>query len=202
MAVNAYNQASDMVTNLNTMPEVTNTAGDKAGNYAKRVLATVTPTAVELGSTTTVYTMVRLPTVSRIKRIVVMTDRALDTSTTTVFAINVGLAYSNGPGQSPPVLDGSQLANSALVVSQTQFGSALKFGGGGTFASAILAPNMIDLPPTNGATAWSVANHNKVIWEMLGLAADPGGYFDVTIQVSAAPTTTQTSAIALMVDFD
>lgn len=203
MATNAYNQKSDMVTNLDTIPEVINTAGEKAGNYAKRVLATVTPTAVELGSTTTVYSMVRLPSQCRVKRIVLMADRGLDTSTTTTFAVNVGAAYSDAPGQSPPVLDGSQLTNSSVVIDQACFATARLFGGtGGDGAAATRAANIIDLAPVNGANKWNVAGHNKTIWEMLGLATDPGGFIDITLQVQAAPTTTQTSAIALMVDFD
>jgi hypothetical protein len=202
MATNNYAIYSNSVSNLDTLTPNPNTVGEGASGWVKNLTDTLTPTTAVLGSTSTTATMnfLRVHSKAIVKRLKLITDGNLDTSSTTVGSFNVGVAYSDAANPQNPGTagfptgaynDGTNPSSAAVVVSSTFFLSAGKFGGGSNTNSL---GNNYDVPI-------KAANINLPLWKALGLAADPGGFFDIFLQVAATATTTGTAVVAMSLDY-
>lgn len=66
-------------------------------------------------------------------------------------------------------------------------------------AAASIASAAANGTEVAGGNVLSVANREKRIWELLGLAADPNRYYDVALTLTAA--TTAAGSVAMQVQF-
>lgn len=141
---------SPAITGLDTTPVSPSTTGEGAPAYARVNDGFVT--CLTADTTASLYKLVRIPSNSKLKNLYLNTD-ALGASTT----LNVGLYYSDS------TVDGTPPAVQGTVINATLFGSAL---------AATSAQVDTDISP-------NISLRSTPLWSVAGLAADPGGYFDV-----------------------
>jgi len=178
MSANSYAQKSTQITNLDASPTVRPTAGED-GAAAQTVIAQPIPfTTGDTTVTTTIYNVLRVPTTAVLKTLHLIADAPIDVATTPTLTWAVGLAYSDNTNY-----DGTKVANQGTYVnSGTEFASA---DTAGTQASGGVVH---DISPTLG-------NQVLPLWKgPAGLTSDPGGFFDITMQVSAI-SATETSTV-------
>lgn len=108
-------------------------------------------------SATSVFRITTVPSNARISEILVT---AADF--TTAGAINVGLHRTTADG--------------GAVVDADLFASAVDMSGG-PFTN-------LDVTREAGTTNWALANAENMLWQALGLTADPGIEYDVTATIS------------------
>lgn len=162
---------SPAITNLDTIPPLTSTTGEGATGYLREVSGFVTTVSADAALST--YQLVRVPTNAKIKRV------ALSWAAMTAGKVQVGVYYSDS------TVDGTAVANQGLVVPTT---------GVAFFASDIdltSASGMIDETFQNQANSGSntIALINQPLWQALGLASDPGGFFDIVATVHTTAIT-------------
>lgn len=165
------NLKSTPITSLDASPPVRTTAGKGASGILRQVDGTVTATtAMEAGST---YALVRVPSNAIIKEV----WACLDTAVTT-FTVDIGVYYSSGADvpaeQRGDVLDADLFASAvalASIVVPTQY----------THEAA--------------ASALTVADMFKPLWDLAGLTSDPACNFDI---VMTATATNDGAAIAYL----
>ena len=131
------------------------------------------------------YQFVRVPTNAKVKSV------NLTTQAQGAGAIQIGVYYSDS------TVDGTAAANQGLVVPTT---------GVNFFAQDVsLASAINDAPETfqNQATAgaYNASLINQPLWQALGLASDPGGFFDIVGTVHTTAITTGTGFAALSVRY-
>lgn len=162
---------SQSITNLDSNPIVANTAGVGARADFDEISDFVTPTTGGLGSTSSIYKMVRLPMYAKVKELTLTADAALDTSTGLV--LDVGAYYSDSTN------DGTPANLQGTLISQNCFAAAIPFQA--TFQRVA------------ADSAWAVANKNLPLWVALGLSAGPTGappvgMIDVVVKVHTIAT--------------
>lgn len=170
------------LTNLDTIPVFINTAAQGAPNLSRDVSDFAAATVAGLGSTSSTYKMVRLPSDATLKSITVFTGAALETSGSPTLSIDVGAYYSDS------TVDGTAVANQGSLISANCFAAAELFG-----ASTTLS--------VNGALNMNANLINQPLWKQAGLTADPGGAIDIVIAVHAAVTTGALGNIGLRCSF-
>jgi hypothetical protein len=189
---------SQSLTNLDSTPFVPNSAGQgAAGRYAE-VDDVCAATATGVGTTTSTYKLVRIPTGAIPKSVQLATDVALDTGThALVFDINLIFSDSTIDG-TPAALQGliPTTANNGSVTTIASYSSPNKIFGtvNNTSASVALAPTNVTL---NGSrTNYPLVNLvQQPLWQTFGFVdgrgnpADPGGYFDLMLYVSTGAGT-------------
>lgn len=170
------------LTNLDAAPPVTNTTGNGAPARLKSTSGFVTTVSGDLGGTT--YQLVRVPSNARIKQIL-SSSQAMGAGD-----IDLSVYYSSAND------DGTAPANQGLVVPTT---GAVFFRDGLDVTNAVA---QTDYTFANAANAGSYNQGlvNKRLWDALGLASDPGGYFDI-VAVVAATTITTGALISLTVNW-
>lgn len=162
MAVETLKSAE--LTVRDATPAGQNPQGEGAKYSARYISGFVTvPAAASINST---LRFTRVPTNAKIKEIF------LETEAQAAGAVDVGVYYSASLTDSP------QAANKAGAVIDADF-----------FASAqsIAAATKVDI--TNESGTYNLSLRNKELWEAVGLATDPGGYFDIVGTVTTAVTT-------------
>ncbi len=180
MATDALKSLS--ITNLDSLNPgpIRNVAGEGAPGAIKVINDYVTPTTGGLGSTSSKYKMVRLPTNAKIKRIKIEADIALDSGSPSL-AIDVGAYYSDS------TMDGTPPGSTGTAISTSCFAAAVAFAQG---ASTLT----VDATPT-------VANRNVPLWSAAGLSSDPGGMIDVVVAVHTAANTAASHNFGCQVDY-
>lgn len=159
---------STQVTNLDSLPPVANTAGESGVGSLRCLTQSVSPTnGASIGST---YRVLRLPSNAKVKH--VLADTA---NTAGLGSYNVGLAYSDAPLVTSP--DGTPPAVAGSVVNATLFASAW---------SASAVAEATDITQQSGTITG--AGQNQPLWQAAGLTADPGGFMDVLLTSTVAPT--------------
>lgn len=162
---------SAQITALDTIPLLPVTAGEGAPAYLQEIDAYVT--CLTGDTTSSIYRLIRLNTNSKIKSIH-LDNAALSTST----ALNVGVYYSDA------VLAGGNEDGTPAAVSGTVVSGAAAF-----FASAVAAATAnVRLDITNQSGSYPINLRNQMLWQVLGLTSDPGGFFDIVVAPSAAVT--------------
>lgn len=147
------------VSNLDASPVTRLAPG--AGGFAYMRTADGYLTATTGMASGSTYQMVRIPRNAIIKHIWMKLD-----ATVTTFTANVGLYYSTS------TTDGTAAANQGAAVVNNCFASAVAYASQNTFTDLM-----------NNVTA---ANLDKTAWSGVGaLTTDPGGYFDVVINLTA-----------------
>jgi len=159
------------ITNLDASPPVrTTNYGARMQNAFGTVLATNGTGTATGGST---YRLARLPSQATLQSLKLWLDAAV-----TTFTADVTLYYSDTS------LDGTD-ANSGLVTAHV-FTTATAFAAITTATEYFLGGNI------KGANVWAATptagTYGDPLWKLADLAADPGGFFDITLV-----TTTTTS---------
>jgi hypothetical protein len=165
---------STSITNLDAVPVVQNSTGEGAPGYSRAISDSAAPTAAGLAAIGSAYKLVRIPSNVKLKSINIVTDAALDTNAAPTLAAKVGAFYSDG------TQDGTQPALQGTAVN-----TGADFAASGTkFGSATAATLNVD-----GLGALTLPNRNKPLWAALGLASDPGGFFDIVLTLTAVAAT-------------
>ncbi len=130
-----------------------------------------------------------LPSGARITGLKLFNDR-LDSDGSPLLTLDVGIA--NGPTQ---FVDGSTTYAANATISATVFESA---GLATPVSSATLTTA---LNGTSLGTAVAVANRQKRVWDLCGLAADPKVMFTILVRVQHIAATSAAGNIAIQVDY-
>ena len=158
------------ITGLDGTPAVSYTTGEGAPGNMRTVDGYVT--ALSADTTSSVYKFVRLPSSAKIKSVHYASMVA------SAGAADLNIAYSDS------TVDGTSAANQGTIpqissANNKLFGAANTLVGTGQKVDATFL-NTTNFPLT--ATALP-------LWAALGLASDPGGMFDVQMNVTTAITT-------------
>jgi hypothetical protein len=173
------NLKSTPITNLDATPFTQNTAGDGApgGLQVESGFATVSAAA----SLTSTYQLVRVPTKARMKHLF------FESEAQGAGAFDLSVYYSDS------TIDGTPAALRGLIVPTT---------GNQFFASDInCAAAVASVDEINESGNNPLPNRNKQLWDALGLASDPGGYFDVVAVVHTTAVTTGTGRIGVQAEY-
>lgn len=199
---------STSITNLDTTPQIPNTAGQGAAGRLLTTCDIVACAATPLQSAKSFYRILRLPTQAIIQNLVIATDAGLD-SGTHALVMDFNIAWSSDPRTCPLAF---QLGTLGLASTEAVIPTTANDGSTTTTISAYSAPNKLfgsytmssagaALAPTgitfNGVTAtYTMAKiTQQPLWQTFGyvdgrgLPIDPGGYFDLIAYVSTAAGT-------------
>ena len=115
-------------------------------------------------SATSYYPLVQIPSTAMVRAIYASCVAGM-----TALAANIGVFKTTaGSG-------GVALGTIAFAGSATFFASAQ------TFAAALSRSDM-----TNQSGTYTTTKREQPLWQAIGMAADPGGFFDIAVQVSTA----------------
>jgi len=157
------NTKSTAITNRDAVPAVINDGRLERG-VKKSAVGSVAVGAAD--SATSYYPLVSLPTTAMVRAVFLTAVAGM-----TTLAGNIGVFKNT--------------ANSAGVTT----GVAANAGSNTFFASAqSLASALNRSDVTNAANSYSTDKREMPLWQAIGLAADPGGTFDIGIQVTTANT--------------
>lgn len=170
---------STAITNLDASPPVENTRGVGAAGSLQFIDGFVTAVAADAAGST--YKLVRVPSNAIIKRL------SLASGAQGAGAINLSVYYSSS------TTDGTQPSLQGLIVPTT---------GDQFFASDVnLASAVAPTDVTNESTNDTLDIRGKRLWDALGLASDPGGFFDIVAVVHTTAITTGTGKIYLACEY-
>jgi hypothetical protein len=165
------------ITNMDASPAVIPTAGE--GGPAPLKYNEGYATAVASSSVDATYQLVRVPSNSKIKKII------LESEAQTAGAFDVGVYYAtDGEGRQPTAL----LA--AAAISRALFASAV------SCAAAVLPTDI-----TNESGTYTLDKRAQPLWQAAGLASDPGGFFDIVATVTTTAVTTGTGKFGISVSY-
>lgn len=179
---------SASITNLDTLGTgggpVANSSGVGAPITVKHISDFVTPTTGGLGSTTSTYKMVRVPTNIQLQHVNLFADSALDTGGgSAALAIDIGVYYSDS------TVDGTPAASQGTAVIDNAIADAYPLKG----QTGVQAAE---------AGKWTAAQRQEPLWQALSLTTDPGGYFDIVITVETAANTAASANLMLEVEYN
>jgi hypothetical protein len=183
MAVVTTKSAS--ILGLDATPILANTTGEGATGIRRVVTDSVVGNVGDsIGS---IYRLVRLPSNAKIKRVWLATG----VSASATSAADIDIAYSDNPNDYNASFLNSVVAANPIV--QTPSADNRVFGAGVTLNGASALPVVaIDRTFQN---LWTPALQNTPLWAALvalgttGFTADPGGFFDLVLKLTAAVAT-------------
>jgi hypothetical protein len=192
MALTITKSAS--ITSWDSTPIVEVTTGEGAGGFLKSVNDTVTGPL--LGTVGDIYRFCRIPTNAKLKRVGLVVTTAC-----TAGAADIDVAFSDS------TVDGTPQSLATLtnpVVLLTGSADNKLFGSAKSLATVIA----VDTDVTFAGTAFTFtpAHQNLPLWQVLvnlgatQFTADPGGYFDIAMKLTAVPTT-PSPVIGIKVDY-
>jgi len=209
----AENLKSIPVTNLDATPVVVATAGEGTYGLGKTATDFVNPSSSNTQFST--YRLCRFPTNSKVKHVWLF-QSGIDT-TTAAATLDFNVAFSDSTVDGTPVALQSTIPSSKFdgtafaFVSGTGYSTAYTNTGTGNklFGSAIAvltngAGQTVDLTFKNTFTP---TMRDDDMWDALGftttqgVAADPGGQFDIFAVIATGATTPKAGQIAIEVDF-
>lgn len=203
---------SNVVTNLDSTPSVVPTAGEGAQGEMKvqdDVVSIVAPTQWST------YRLCRIPTNAKIKHVWAYIS-GIDSKSTATATFDFNVAFSDD------TTDGTQVALQGTIPSSRRDGTSAAFvastGYATTYASsgtgnrlfgtvagrALGTVNALEIT-YNGL--FTPANSLDNLWNVLGftnslgVAQDPGGFFDIFVVISAAVGTAAVGTIAAKVEY-
>lgn len=155
------------------------------GAPARTTTVSGSVTAVAADSVLTTYQMVRVPSAAVIKYV------GLSSQAQGAGAVQVGVYYSSSK------IDGTAVANQGLVVPTT----GLRFFMNDQSLATALVQTDLTFGDAANAGSYDQSMINKRLWDALGLATDPGGFFDIVLTVHTTAVTTGTGKISLQVEY-
>jgi len=168
---------STPLTNLDAAPPVAIQSGKGAAGVLNHIQGSAT--ALASSSVDATYQFVRVRSNVKIKHLY------FESAAQTAGKFDLGVYYAtNGELQKPTAL----LA--ADAIDQDFFASAIDA------ASAVTRADVV-----NESTTYTAAKRNQPLWEALGLASDPGGWFDIVATVVTTAVTTGTGIMTLEAEF-
>lgn len=201
---------STVLVNLDAMPLQIPTRGEGSSYKAHSNEDIILPTASNVQFST--YTMgPRIPTNARIKKVEIYA-KGIDTNATAAFAIDVNLIFSDAPlggiAAGAPADDGTTYANAGQIPTSALTGAV-------TSITAYASPNKMFgsafVPVGNsGAALLTDITHKNTftypmkqlpIWDALGFAQDPGGFFNFFIVCETASSTAAAGTLGLQVSY-
>lgn len=189
----AENLDSAVITSLDATPPLVPVTGQGAEFVNRVVTDFVKPLTGAINST---YRMCRFPTNAILKRLIFLTDTAIDTGSANTLVIDFNVAFSDS------TQDGTSAANQALlpttantgaVTSAATYSSPNKIFGTWTQSSASAAVNT-DLT-VNGTNYSLVALMNTPLWQIFGFSQEPNGMFDILLKVTTGVNTINASGV-------
>lgn len=162
MGTSALKSAS--LTSLALTPPFKSTTGEGSSGYLRSINDYVTTVSADAAGST--YKYVRVPTNAKVKHVF------FEAGAMTAGKVNIGVYYSSDNDGTQPALQGT--------VAVADF-----FASDVDCASAVPVTDV-----TNESGTYTADKHNKPLWEALGLASDPGGFFDVVATVHTTAVTT------------
>jgi hypothetical protein len=203
------------ITNLDTVPVAPNTTGEPGGKgYMVTVDDMVTVSATGIGTLASTYRLIRFPTNAKIKSLVIATNKALDSHSSSTLAFDLNVVFSDS------TIDGTSTALQGMMPTTANTGSVLSVAAAYTattenklFGTVTPTSNTAAYGPTdvilngmgtvypligsttnvwgtlaaNPETAYGIVN--SPLWALFGFTVDPGGMFDLLAYVSTAATT-------------
>jgi hypothetical protein len=168
---------STPVTNLDASPVLINTAGE--GGPAPLIsVSSGDVLGVASSSINATYQFVRVPSNCKVKQLI------FDSGAQAAGAMDIGVYYAtDGEGGKPTAL----LA--AAAISQAFFASAVAL-------TSLSQPTDV----TDESGTYTPGKRNQPLWQAVGLATDPGGYFDIVGTLTTA-LTTGTGSMGLTVNY-
>ena len=171
---------STALTNLDATPVVVSTMGEGAPGFMKTVDAAIATISADAAGST--YQFVRVPSTAKIKSV------TFESAAMSGGKISLSVYYSDS------TVDGTAVANQGLIVTATP-------GGVGFFAVDIDCSSAVAITnETNQAGVYTANLRQEPLWQALGLASDPGGYFDI-VGVCHTTAVTTGALMGLRVDY-
>lgn len=165
---------STAITNLDATPMVQNTNGEGGAGSLQNVSGS--SVGVASSSINATYRWCRVPTTAKIKRIMFQSQAQA------AGAVDIGAYY-------PTTGKTAKADLAANAINQAFFASAVA-------VTSLVTPTDV----TNESGTYTHDLMNQPLWQALGLASDPGGYFDITGTLTTA-LTTGTGIWGISVDF-
>lgn len=169
------------ITNLDTIPPFTPSVGAGASGFLRQVDGFSVPLAADATGST--YQLVRVPSFAIIKAVV------FESEAQGAGKFSLSVYYSDS------TVDGTPVANQGLIVGGSPGGVAF-FAADIDCASAVLPTN-----ETNQNSVYTLNLRDQPLWQALGLAADPGGFFDIVAVCHTTAVTTGTGRLGIKVDY-
>lgn len=158
---------STSITNLDASPVVRPITGEGGEAMLRSVNDYVTFTTGETAGST--YRLVRFPRNAHIKHVLIYLGAAA-----TTFTCDIDLAWSDA------TVDGTQSVYSGTIPQISASDNQL-FGAAIDLHSIVTPTDMINKNLTN----FPAGSSNLPVWQVLGYASDPGGYFDLMLKNTA-----------------
>lgn len=196
--------------NLNVPPVLIPTSGEGGAYWMKRNEDLILPTAANVQFST--YTLgPRIPTNAKIKKVQVYA-KGIDSNATAAVAMDFNLIFSDAPlggiAAGMPVNDGTVSSNAGMIPTSALTGAL-------TSITAYASPNKMFgssvVPVANSgaykltditfANTFTFAMTQLPIWDALGFAQDPGGFFNFFVVVETASSTAAAGQLAILVDY-
>lgn len=203
------------ITNLDAQPILVATVGEGCPGEGKNVTDYVNPTSSTAQWST--YRMCRFPTNAKVKKvwgyITGMDTSAATTAVAATFDFNVAFSDDNNDGTPQALqalLPSNKLDGTAFEMRSTGYSTSYQSTGTGNklFGSAIAAvittTQVIEL---TFKSIFTPAARDDDLWNFLGftntlgVAHDPGGFFDILVVVAAAPTSASAGKLGVEVDY-
>lgn len=171
------------ITNLDATPIVANVIGEGAAGMLRAITDSVTSAAGD--STLSIYRLVRIPTNSKVKRVLV------NSAITNAGAGDIDVAFSDS------LTDGTQPSLTGIVQITGPKDNRL-------FGSASSLLNLSQSDKTFSGT-FTAAHQNLPLWQVLvnlgatQFTADPGGFFDIVVNITT--TVSNGGTVACEVDY-
>ena len=157
------------------------TTGEGGEGHLRRVEEYVTISAnKDAGST---YRLVRLASNVKLKKLLFASEAQ------GAGKVNLSLYYSDS------VYDGTQVALQGLIVTAAPGGDQF-FAADIDISSAVTITDKI-----NANSNYTLDKFNQPLWKTVGLATDPGGYFDVVAVSHTTAITTGTGKLGVAAEF-
>lgn len=174
---------SAAITNLDATPVVPNTTGEGSPGYLRSVEGYVTTVAADAAGST--YQLVRVPSNAKIKSVLFHSEAQ------GAGKVQLSVYYSDS------TVDGTAQANQGVVVPTT--GAAFFSDDIDCTSAVALVDKVFGNDTTSGANNLSL--WNTPLWSALGLASDPGGFFDIVAVVHTTAITTGAARLGVGVRF-
>lgn len=158
------------ITNLDATPVVPVTTGEGVAAVLRSTNDFVT--ALSADSTSSVYKLVRIPTYAKVKSV------KLWSAVASAGAGDFNVCFSDSAVDgTPPGYQGT--------IPQISSANNKLFGAAQSIVST-LAAGPVDMTFKG---SYTLANKNQPLWQVLGYTVDPGGFFDIQINVTTQITT-------------
>ena len=185
------------IVTLNTQPIQQLSAGEGApGRVRVQDDYIAVTTAMEAAGQ--YWRMCRIPTIAKVKSLVVGTDAAPDSNSTQQLALDFSVIFSDSKydGTQSALQNGiPTTANTGAVTLPSAYSSPNKLFGTLTLSGNNLAIPLTDILIQGGLVYNSLVIPETPLWELFGfvngqgLPQDPGGFFDILVDVSTAAAT-------------